>query len=59
PVWAYQHMYTKGQPSGVTKAFLDYMFSDEVQTGLVPEMGYIPATEMKVERDWQGNVKPK
>jgi len=59
PVWAYQHMYTKGQPSGVTKAFLDYMFSDEVQTGLVPEMGYIPATEMKVERDWQGDVKPK
>ncbi|MEW5932271.1 MAG: phosphate ABC transporter substrate-binding protein [Bacillota bacterium] len=59
PVWAYQHMYTKGQPSGVTKAFLDYMFSDEVQTGLVTEMGYIPATEMKVERDWQGNVKPK
>lgn len=59
PVWAYQHMYTKGQPSGVTKAFLDYMFSDEVQTGLVPEMGYIPASEMKVERDWRGNVKPK
>lgn len=59
PVWAYEHMYTKGQPSGVTKAFLDYMFSEEVQTGLVPELGYIPATEMKVERDWQGNVRPK
>ncbi|MEW5934003.1 MAG: phosphate ABC transporter substrate-binding protein [Bacillota bacterium] len=59
PVWAYEHMYTKGQPSGVTKAFLDYMFSSEVQTSLVPELGYIPATEMKVERDWQGNVKPK
>lgn len=59
PVWAYQHMYTKGQPSGVTKAFIEYMLSAEVQTTLVPEMGYIPVTEMKVERDWKGNVTPR
>lgn len=59
PVWAYQHMYTKGQPAGLTKAFLDYMFSQETQTQLVPQMGYIPSTEMKVERDWRGNVTSK
>lgn len=59
PVWAYEHMYTKGEPTGLTKAFLDFMMMDEIQTQLVPQTGYIPATEMQVERDWQGNVKPK
>lgn len=59
PIWAYQHMYTKGEPTGLTKAFLEYMMSDEVQNNLVPEMGYIPATAMKVERDVNGNVTQK
>ncbi|HHY39575.1 MAG TPA: phosphate ABC transporter substrate-binding protein [Clostridia bacterium] len=58
PVWAYQHMYTKGEPTGLTKAFLEYMLSPEVQDTLVTQMGYIPITQMKVERDAQGNVKP-
>lgn len=58
PVWAYQHMYTKGEPTGLVKAFLDYMLSAEVQDTLVPQKGYIPITKMKVERDAQGNVKP-
>ena len=31
PVWAYEHMYTKGEPNDVAKAFLDYMMSDEIQ----------------------------
>ncbi|MCL6476792.1 MAG: phosphate ABC transporter substrate-binding protein [Peptococcaceae bacterium] len=56
PVWAYQHMYTLGQPPGHVKAFLDYMLSDEVQNNLVPRMGYIPATKMKVARDAKGNL---
>ena len=43
PVWAYEHMYTQGQPAGHIKAFLDYMLSDEVQNTLVPKLGYIPA----------------
>jgi phosphate transport system substrate-binding protein len=56
PVWAYQHMYTKGEPAGLAKEFLQYMLSDEVQNTLVPEMDYIPSTKMKVERDAQGKV---
>lgn len=59
PVWAYEHMYTKGEPTGVAKEFLDYMLSDEVQKTLVPELGYIPATEMTVERDAKGTVTKK
>jgi phosphate transport system substrate-binding protein len=36
------HMYTKGQPTGLTKAFLDYMLSDAVQKGLIPAQFYAP-----------------
>jgi phosphate transport system substrate-binding protein len=56
PVWAYEHMYTKGEPDAATKAFLDYMVSDDVQNGDVVELGYIPASKMQVKRDAQGNV---
>lgn len=56
PVWAYEHMYTKGEPDAAGKAFLDYMMSDEVQNGDVVDLGYIPANKMKVKRDAAGNI---
>lgn len=59
PVWAYQHSYTKGKPDAATEAFLKYMLSDDVQKTIVPQLGYIPSTEMKVVRDVQGNIKNK
>lgn len=59
PFWSYAHMYTKGQPTGLTKAFIDYMLSSEVQDQLVPKMGYIPITKMKIERDAKGNIIQK
>ncbi len=59
PIWAYEHAYTKGEAEGLEKAFLDYMMSDAVQTNLVPQQGYIPASEMKVERDAEGNQTDK
>jgi phosphate transport system substrate-binding protein len=59
PVWAYEHMYTKGEPNEVVKAFLEYMTSDEVQNGAVVELGYIPASQMQVSRDVDGNVTKK
>lgn len=42
PIWSYEHMYTKGKPTKEIKKFLDYMVSDEVQEGLVKELGYLP-----------------
>ena len=36
------HMYTKGDASGLAKAFLDYMVSDPIQHTLVPSMHYAP-----------------
>ncbi|HSU80197.1 MAG TPA: phosphate-binding protein, partial [Candidatus Angelobacter sp.] len=59
PVWAYEHMYTKGQATGVTKAFIDYMMSSEIQSGILTQQGYIPVTDMKVQRDAQGKVTNK
>lgn len=57
PIWAYQHSYTKGEPKGLTKAFLDYVMSDDIQSTLLKDQGYLPVTEMKVERDAEGNLK--
>ncbi|SDK54559.1 phosphate ABC transporter substrate-binding protein [Sediminibacillus albus] len=59
PIWAYQHSYTNGEAEGLAKTFLDYMMSDEIQTGLLPEQGYIAATKMEVERDAEGNQTDK
>nr|WP_279233026.1 phosphate ABC transporter substrate-binding protein [Fonticella tunisiensis] len=49
PIWSYEHMYTKGEPSGLTKTFLDFMASDEVKP-IIEKLGYIPTTDMKVSR---------
>ncbi|GIO30302.1 phosphate-binding protein [Paenibacillus albilobatus] len=56
PVWAYEHMYTKGDPKPEVKAFLDYIASDAIQNGDVVELGYIPVSKMEVKRDADGNV---
>ncbi|MFD1431695.1 phosphate ABC transporter substrate-binding protein PstS family protein [Lacticaseibacillus yichunensis] len=57
PIWSYEHMYTKGKATGLTKRFLTYMLSDEVQGELVKAMGYIPISKMTVTRDADGNVQ--
>ncbi|MEG0254444.1 phosphate ABC transporter substrate-binding protein PstS family protein [Vagococcus sp.] len=58
-VWSYEHMYTKGEPKGLTKEFLDFMVSEDVQKEIVPQLGYIPVSEMTITRDVEGNVKPR
>ncbi|MGF7429335.1 phosphate ABC transporter substrate-binding protein [Thermoanaerobacterium thermosaccharolyticum] len=48
PIASYEHMYTKGEPTGVVKAFLDFMMSDEVQKGPAEKLGFININDMKV-----------
>jgi phosphate transport system substrate-binding protein len=47
PVFAYEHMYTKGQPTGAVKAFIDYVLSKDFQETYVEKNGFIPMTKMK------------
>jgi phosphate transport system substrate-binding protein len=52
PIWSYEHMYTKGQPAGAEKLFLDYMQSPAFQDQVLPNVkGFIPVTRMKTSRD--------
>ncbi len=39
------HMYTNGQPSGLTAAFLAYMMGPEVQGTLIPSLSYAPVVK--------------
>ncbi|HIZ53869.1 MAG TPA: phosphate ABC transporter substrate-binding protein PstS [Candidatus Enterococcus avicola] len=55
-IWSYEHMYTKGEATGLTKEFIEYVLSDEIQNTVVGKLGYIPISKMQVQRDWQGNV---
>ena len=52
-------MYTAADADEATQAFIDFMMSDEVQGSLVEEEGFIPASDMKVTKDAQGNVTTK
>jgi phosphate transport system substrate-binding protein len=47
PVYAYEHMFTKGEATGAVKAFLDYVMSKEFQEAYVEKNGFVPMTKMK------------
>jgi phosphate transport system substrate-binding protein len=49
PIWSYEHMYTKGEPMGLAKIFLDYIVSDEAKP-VIRFLKYIPISDMKVSR---------
>jgi len=34
-IWSYEHLYTNGQPTGMTKKFLDFIMTDEIQTSVI------------------------
>lgn len=46
PFWSYEHMYTKGEATGVAKAFIDYVASNKA---LIEKTGYIASSDMKVK----------
>jgi phosphate transport system substrate-binding protein len=49
PAWSYEHMYTRGEPRGAVKAFVDYVLSPAFQEEVVPKLGgFVPITRMRV-----------
>lgn len=46
-IYAYEHMYTKGEATGTVKAFIDYILSDEFQNNYVEKAGFLPVSKMK------------
>jgi len=48
PIASYEHMYTKGEATGLTKTFIDYMTGAE-NKALISKLGYIPTSDMKSE----------
>jgi phosphate transport system substrate-binding protein len=46
PIYAFEHMYTKGEPTGAVKAFLDFMMSNDFQDNVVAKQGFVPISKM-------------
>lgn len=47
PLWSYEHMFTKGEPTGATKLFLDYVMSPAFQREVLPNVkGFFPAINL-------------
>lgn len=55
-IWSYEHIYTNGKPTGLTKKFLDYLQNDHIQHSLFNKLGYISVKEMQYQRTWQGKI---
>ena len=49
PIWGYEHMYTKGEPTGAVKAYLDFIMSDEYGKSIEAQ-GYAVTSKMQVQR---------
>lgn len=47
PIYAYGRMYTRGEPTGLTRAYLEFLLSKEFQEGYVEQLGFVPVTRMK------------
>lgn len=47
-VWGYEHMYTKGDPDPLAKAFIDFMMSDEFAAH-IEKLGYGPTSKLTDE----------
>ena len=47
PIYGSGHMYTKGEPTGAVKAFIDFVLSDDFQNSQVSKLGFIPVSKMK------------
>nr|WP_320146445.1 phosphate ABC transporter substrate-binding protein [uncultured Anaeromusa sp.] len=47
PVFTFGRMFTKGEPTGAIKAFIDFVTSKEFQENYAEKNGFVPVTKMK------------
>ena len=47
PVYTFGRMFTKGEPTGAVKAFIDYVTSKEFQETYAEKNGFVPVTKLK------------
>lgn len=59
PIWAYEHVYTKGPAKGLTKNFINYLMSSPVQETLFNNLKYIQVDQMHYSRNATGQLKRK
>lgn len=59
PIWSYEHIYTNGKPKPAVAKFLKYLTSEEIQSTLVPKLGYISIHDMRVIRQVDGEITVK
>jgi len=55
-IWSYEHIYTNGQPRGITKKFLNFLNSRHIQKELFQKLGYISVNDMQYQRTWDGKI---
>jgi len=55
-IWSYEHIYTNGQPKGLTKSFLSFLNSRHIQKELFQKLGYISVNDMQYQRSWDGKI---
>ncbi|MFD1178708.1 phosphate ABC transporter substrate-binding protein [Paenibacillus puldeungensis] len=46
-IWSYGYFMTKGEPTGATKAFIEYIQSKKFQEGSLEKLKFIPISAMK------------
>jgi phosphate transport system substrate-binding protein len=51
PIYTLAHMYTKGEPRGMVKAFIDYIQSAEFQSNFVEKAGFIPLDKINKKEE--------
>lgn len=47
PVWTYEYMFTKGEATGVTKQFIDFVLETSFQNTFVDKLGFIAMSKME------------
>ena len=55
-IWSYEHIYTNGQPKGLTKTFLSFLKGKHIQEQLFQKLGYISVGDMEYQRSWNGKI---